>query len=174
VTTTRADDHPSWWGDAIRGAVAGGVATWFMDLVTTGVQASQSREDAARELAARPNGQGSTANLVDLLVDRFDLDLDPSTRATASQAVHYALGMAPGAAYGIVRSRLPAAGAWRGMLYGLALFALNDEWLNAALDLSGPPDAYPASSHVRGAVGHVALGIVTDAGLDVLGASRPG
>ena len=173
MTTTWTDDHPSWWTDAIRGAIAGGVATWFMDLVTTGVQASQSKQDAAREVAARPNGQSSTANLVDLLADRLNPDVDQSTRATASEVAHYVLGIAPGAAYGVLRSRLPAIGAWRGVLYGLSLFALNDEWMNAALDLSGPADAYPASSHVRGAVGHLALGIVTDAGLDVLGASRP-
>jgi len=173
MTTTWTDDRPSWWRDAVRGAIAGALATWFMDLVTTGVQASQSGQDAARELAARPNGQSSTANLVDLLVDRLDLDVDESTRSTAAQVAHYALGVAPGAAYGVLRSRLPAVGAWRGVLYGLAIFALNDEWMNAALDLSGPPDAYPASSHLRGAVGHLALGLVTDAGLDVLGASRP-
>ena len=173
MTTTGTDDRPSWWTDAVRGAIAGAVGTWFMDLVTTGVQASQSQQDAARELAARPKGQSPAPNLVDLVVDRLDLDVDASTRATAAQLAHYALGVAPGAAYGVLRSRLPAVGAWQGLLYGLALFAVNDEWLNAAFDLSGPPDAYPASSHARGAVGHLALGLVTDAGLDVLGASRP-
>lgn len=171
--TDWTNDHPSWWTDAIRGAIAGGIATWFMDVVTTGVQASQSRADAAREVAARPNGQSSTANLVDLVADRLDLDMDEATRSRVSEATHYLLGIAPGAAYGVARSRLPAVGAWRGLLYGLVLFAVNDEWLNAALDLAGPPDAYPASSHVRGLIGHLALGLVTDSGIDVLGGSSP-
>ncbi len=170
--TTWTDDRTTWWGDAIRGAIAGGVATWCMDLITTGVQASQSKADAAREAAARPNGQSSTANLVDLVAHRLDLDLDEATRSKASEVTHYLLGVAPGAAYGLLRPRLPAVGAWRGLLYGLVLFAMNDEWLNAALDLSGPPDAYPASSHVRGLIGHLALGLVTDSGIDVLGGSQ--
>ena len=65
-------------------------------------------------------------------------------------------------------NRLPMAGALNGLLYGALLFALNDEWANTALGLSGPPDAYPIDSHLRGLVGHLALGVTTDATLAVL------
>src|SRR5687768_15954175 len=50
---TRRTRSP-WWVDAARGAVAGAVATWVMDLATTGLFEAQSEEVTAREEAARP------------------------------------------------------------------------------------------------------------------------
>ncbi|HEU4672340.1 MAG TPA: DUF1440 domain-containing protein, partial [Candidatus Limnocylindrales bacterium] len=123
-----------------------------------------------REAAARPNGQSSTANLVDLATDRLGVELDESQRSTASTAAHWALGIVPGALYGALRHRVPGLGAANGLLFGALVFATNDEYLNAALGLSGPPDAYPASTHVRGLVGHLALGMTVDTVCDVLGA----
>jgi len=143
-----------------------------MDLVTTGVQASQSRADAAREAAARPNGQSSVGNLVAMATDELGIELDAKASDRVSDVVHYLLGVVPGAIYGVLRPRLPLVGAWRGAIYGLLLFGLNDEWANTALGLSGPPEAYPASSHIRGAIGHAELGLVTDAALDILGGGR--
>lgn len=159
----------SWMGDAIRGAIAGGIAVWLMDLVTTGVYEGQSETAKAREAEARPNGKGSVENLVDLLAGRLNLDLDAATRARLVPVVHYGLGIVPGALYGAARGRVPLVGAGRGLLYGIVLFAANDEWLNTALGLAGPPEAYPPESHLRGLIGHLALGAATDTGIDVLG-----
>lgn len=159
-------------GDLIRGAIAGGVATWVMDMVTTGMQQSQSAEDADREVAARPGGRSSVANLVQLGADSVQVELDEVQRSAAEQAVHYGLGVVPGAIYAVLRNRLPLVGAGRGALFGTLNYLVNDEYLGTKLGVSGPPDAYPASTHLRGLVGHVALGVATDAGIDVLGGSR--
>jgi hypothetical protein len=40
-----------------------------------------------------------------------------------------------------LRSRLPLVRAARGLVYGTALWAVNDEYLNSALGLSAPFDA---------------------------------
>jgi hypothetical protein len=159
----------SWVGDALRGAIAGGVAVWVMDLVTTGLLDQQSAETTRREQAARPNGKGSVENLVDLLAERWNLELDDDVRGRAAGAIHYGLGVVPGAIYGAARGRVPGVGVARGLGYGLALFAVNDEWANTALGLAGPPEDYPPETHLRGAVGHLVLGAVTDTGIDVLG-----
>lgn len=156
-------------GNAVRGAVAGGIAVWVMDQVTTGLAASQSKASAAAEKAAAPNGKSSVGNLVDRLVDHFDVELDTASRGRATQAVHYALGIVPGSLYGALRGRVPLVGTALGLGYGAALWAVNDEYANAALGLSGPIDAYPLDTHLRGVVGHLALGLVTDAGIDILG-----
>jgi hypothetical protein len=148
-----------------RGALAGAAGTWVMDAVTTRVQQAQCEADAAREKAARPNGKHSVENLVDRAAAQLGIRLDARTRPIALQATHYALGMGPGAVYALLRHRIPLLGSGRGVLYGLLLFAANDELMNTALGLAGPPDAYPASSHARGLIGHVALGVVTDAAL---------
>jgi hypothetical protein len=158
-----------WWVDAARGAVAGGVATWLMDLVTTGLLDAQPKRVTAREEAAQPNGKSSVGNLVDRIQASLGVRLGAARRRTVEQAIHYGLGVVPGAVYGVLRPRVPALGAARGLLFGLALFAVNDELLNTKLGLAGPISAYPAETHFRGLVGHAVLGATTDMGLALLG-----
>ena len=153
----------------LRGALAGTAATWLMDQVTAGIQQQQRPEDAEREAAARPNGKTPAANLVDALAGRLGLDLPESSRGLAEQVVHFGLGAGPGALYALLRDRLPGLGAGSGLLYGAVLFLVNDEYVNTALGLAGPPDAYPLSSHLRGLVGHLVLGVATDIGIEVTG-----
>ena len=160
----------SWRVDAVRGAIAGCLATWVMDLVTTGMYEAQAREVTEAEAAARPNGKSSVANLVDRAEAMLDVDVPSAHRDRLEQAVHYGLGVVPGAAYGVLRNRLPLVGAGRGLLFGLVLFAVNDEWLNTRLGLAGPISAYPPETHLRGLVGHAVLGATTDTALSVLGA----
>ena len=159
----------SWLGDALRGAIAGGAAVWVMDLVTTGMLQQQAGETTRREEAARPYGKGSVENLVDRVAERWNLELDDTAKGRAAHVVHYGLGIVPGAIYGAARGRVPGVGLARGLGYGIALFAASDEWANTALGLSGPPEDYPPETHLRGAVGHLVLGAVTDTGIDVLG-----
>jgi hypothetical protein len=155
--------------DGIRGAVAGAIAVWVMDLVTTGLLEQQSREVTEREEAARPNGKPALVNLVDRLEGDWELDLDQEQRDGLLTALHYGLGVVPGALYAILRDRLPLVGLARGALYGIVLFAVNDEYLNTKLGLAGAFEAYPIETHWRGLVGHVALGVTTDTAIDLLG-----
>ena len=156
----------------VRGAVAGALGTWLMDLVTTGLAASQSKASLQQEREASPNGKSSVENLIDRVEATTGIVLNPDQRSIATQAVHFGLGIVPGALYGALRDRVPFLGAGRGVLYGLILWAVNDEALNAKLGLSGPFDAYPLDTHWRGAVGHMALGGATDMGIDLLGGGR--
>jgi uncharacterized membrane protein YagU involved in acid resistance len=157
-------------GNMIRGAIAGTVATWVMDLVTTGMMAGQPESVTAREEAARPNGRSSVENLIDLLSERLGWTPDPDERERLAVVIHYGLGAVPGAGYALLRRRVPFLGAANGALYGLLLWLANDEYLATRLGIAGPPEAYPAETHVRGLVGHLALGVATDTTLDVLGA----
>lgn len=157
------EDHEnSLFVGAVRGAIAGFVATWLMDQVTTGLASSQSEADKRAEEAAMPDGRSSVGNLVARLEEATGTTLDRDRRDLASAAIHYALGVVPGALYGALGGRSSRIGTADGLLYGMALWALNDEFLNAKLGLSGPVDAYPMSTHTRGAVGHAVLGTTTD------------
>ncbi|MDP8904612.1 MAG: DUF1440 domain-containing protein [Chloroflexota bacterium] len=155
--------------DALRGAVAGGVAVWLMDQVTTGLLEQQRQQVTEREEAARPNGKSALENLLDRLERDYGLELDQEGRSAALQAIHYGLGVVPGALYAVLRRRLPLLGSARGVAYGVLLFAINDEYLNTRLALAGPFDAYPLETHWRGLVGHIVLGVATDTGIEVLG-----
>ena len=150
---------------AARGAVAGAIGTWVMDRVTTRIYDATSAEVKAQEEAAWPNGKPSVPNLVDLGSRLTGFRIDPEVRPAVEQATHYLLGIGPGVLYALLRNRIPLLGAGRGTVYGLLLFAVNDELLNTALGLAGPPDAYPAASHLRGLAGHVVLGVATDLAL---------
>jgi hypothetical protein len=155
--------------DALRGALAGAAATWLMDLVTTGIYEVQSPEATRAEEAGRPNGKGAVTNMVDRFETETGLTVPTARRPMVENAVHYALGVVPGAIYGVVRRWLPFSRAGRGLAFGLALFAVNDEYLNTKLGFAGPFDAYPPEAHVRGLAGHAVLGVATETGIQLLG-----
>jgi hypothetical protein len=156
-------------GDALRGAVAGAAATWAMDQMTTLLYMVQPREVTEQEEAARPNGKSSVTNLVDQVEAKTGLSVPKGRRALVEQLVHYGLGVFPGALYGIVRRLVPAARGRAGVLYGLTLFAANDEYLNTRLGLAAAPAAYPLETHFRGFAGHAVLGAATETGIQLLG-----
>ncbi|MBA2720899.1 MAG: hypothetical protein H0U52_16905 [Chloroflexi bacterium] len=145
-----------------------------MDLVTTGMAQGQTADVAAREKAAMPNGQSAIANLVDRIDQGLDLDLTKKAKANAAQVIHYGLGVGPGAAYALARRHSSKVRAGNGLLFGVALWLINDEYVNARLGLAGPWSAYPIQTHWRGLVGHAALGVVTDAATGALGSPSPG
>ncbi len=155
----------------LLGALAGAVGTWLMDLVTTGLLEGQSKESLRWEKEASPNGKSSVANLVDRIEGLAGVTLKGDQRSMATHAIHYGLGILPGALYGSLRNRLPLLRAGRGIVYGLILWAVNDEYLNARLGLAGGFGAYPLKTHWRGLVGHIGLGVATDTTIDVLGGS---
>ena len=155
--------------DALRGASAGAAATWVMDRVTTAMLDAQPPEVTAAERAAAPNGKSAVGNLVDRLSRTAGVELTPEQEALAGQAIHYALGVVPGALYGVLRRRAPLIGAGGGLVYGFLLWLIADEVVNSALGLSAPPDAYPPQTHLRGLVGHLVLGAVTNSGIEALG-----
>jgi hypothetical protein len=154
--------------DLTRGAIGGALGTYVMDLVTTALMERQPASVTAQEADARPNGKSSVENLVDLLEDASAQKIPKAQRPTVERAVHFGLGVVPGALYAVTR-RAPLGGSTRGIAFGLLLWALNDEFLNTRLGLAGPYDAYPPETHLRGLIGHVALGITTDMTIFVLG-----
>ena len=140
-----------------------------MDRVTTGLYEAQPPEVTKLEAAGRPNGKSSVANLVDRIESETGFTVPAPRRPTIENAIHYALGIVPGAIYGVVRRYLPIARVGRGLGFGVALFAINDEYLNARLGLAGPLEAYPPETHLRGLAGHAVLGVGTETGIQLLG-----
>lgn len=155
--------------DAIRGAIAGAAATWVMDQVTTLLYETQAPEVTSQEQAARPNGKSSVTNMVDRFEAETGVVVPAKQRPMVESLVHYALGAVPGALYAVVRKWLPFSRAGAGLAFGLALFALNDEYLNTALGFAGPPQDYPPETHFRGLAGHAVLGVTTETGIQLLG-----
>ena len=139
-----------------------------MDAVTWVLYRRESKRDLLREKRARAYGKDTAHALVQKVSEAAGSDAGAQQPNGADIAVHYALGMAPGALYAQRRRQYPWLRTGRGALYGFALFVLNDEIAARLLRIAGPHRAYPRQAHVRGLVGHVVLGMITEATLNAM------
>jgi hypothetical protein len=154
--------------DLVKGAIAGAVGVWALDKVTWWMWDHEDPAALEREREARPEGLDPAHVMANRAAQAIGRELTPRQPHPAGIGVHYGLGIMPGAVYGALRHRVPGIGAARGMLFGLGLFAMQDEGINPIIGTSGNPGEYPWQAHARGLVGHLVLGAVTDATLNVL------
>lgn len=155
-------------GEAVKGAIAGAIGVWALDQVTWAMWDRADPEKLRREEEARPGGLDPAHGMAGRVAEALGRELTPRQPHPAGLAVHYGLGVMPGAAYGVLRHSLPGITTGAGMLYGLALFLTQDEGLNPLLGTSGGPTEYPAEAHLRGLIGHLVLGAATHASLTLL------
>jgi uncharacterized membrane protein YagU involved in acid resistance len=121
-----------------------------------------------QEQQARVGGKDVAHVAAEKLAAAVGRKLTPEQPHPVGIAIHDALGILPGALYGVLRHRVAGLGAGRGPLYGVGLILVNDELLAPVLGLTAGPTAYPWQAHARGLVSHVVLGVVTDTVLDVI------
>jgi len=144
------------------GAAAGLVAVFLMDRLDYALQGAET--DAQREAAKAAAGgrESPPQGIATKIQNAVGADLSKSQHAWAGTAVHYALGIAPAAAYAALRPSAPWLGAGRGALFGAGLWLLLDEGVNTATGLSGDPRDYPWPEHARGLASHIVFGLVLD------------
>lgn len=153
---------------AVKGAVAGAVGVWLMALVCTAMYEQEDEAAKVREEAARVEGKDPASVAAGRLARAAGAPLTGASEGQVATGIHYALGVLPGAAYGVLRHHLGDSGTIRGLAYGLVLFPINDEAIGSALGLAAGPTEYPWQVHARGLTAHLVLGVATDAVLDVL------
>ena len=156
--------------DLITGALAGAAGVWVMDRVGWFMFLREGPVALRRETAARVDGLDVAHATAKQIAHVLGKRLSPEQPNAAGIAIHYALGMVPGALYAPLARRFPGARAGKGLAYGLALFLVNDEVMAPLIGVASGPTAYPWQAHARGLVSHLVLGIVTDASLVALGA----
>ncbi len=149
-------------GDMLRGAVAGAVGIWVLDRVDWWMFDREDPEARRRTEAVRPGGLDPAHVVANRVARALGTELSPRQPHPAGIAVHYLLGIVPGAVYGALRDRVPVVGAGRGLLWGLVLTAVEDEGLNTAAGLAARRRDYPWQAHARSVVAHLAYGLATD------------
>lgn len=154
--------------DLIKGALAGAIGTIALDAVTWFMWDREDPEALEQERQARPQGLDPAHYVASKAAHLVGIELTPKQPHPAGIATHVAVGVVPAALYGVLSKRAPQVRTGRGLLYGLALFLVQDELINSVAGFSGRPTQYPWQAHVRGLIGHLAYGAVTDATLDVL------
>lgn len=159
---------------ALIGAAAGAAAVWVMDRVDW---FNYRHEDAAarrRTQRVRPGGMDPAHVTADKIGRTVGCQPARREHNAAGVLTHYAIGVGPAIAYSLLRRDVPGLDAGRGAVFGLGLFAIQDEGLNAIAGLSARPRDYPWQAHSRGLVAHLVYGVVLDAVLRAAdGIARP-
>ena len=162
------DNSSSMLVDALIGAAAGAAAVWVMDRVDWFSFRHEDPEARRRTQAVRPDGAAPAQVLANNAAEALGYELKPKDNSAAGKAVHYSIGIMPGALYGAFRHTVPGLAAGRGSLFGLGLFLLQDEGLNTVAGLSAKPSEYPWQAHARGLVAHIVYGLVLDSALRLI------
>lgn len=152
-------------GDLVKGALAGAVATWVMGKATTWMYEHESRAVRKRENAAR-HGKSAYVVAAEKAADVSGVKLSNDEKKKAGSAIHWALGIAAGAAYGVARRRFPATASLKGLPFGAGFFVAIDEVMNPALGLTPGPTVFPWQTHARGLGGHMVFGMVSEVVLE--------
>lgn len=159
--------------ELIKGAIAGAVSVWAMDRVTWYMYRNEDRKAFMQEKKAQVHGKYVSQVSVDKVIDATGAELSDKQYQYAYKGVHYFLGIAPGMLYGVLRHKVKGLDAGRGALFGLGLFVVMDEIVAPLAGLASGPAAYPWQAHARGLAGHLTVGVVTDATLNLLDKALP-
>lgn len=163
---------------ALMGAAAGAVGTWALDRADWRMWKHESQDARLQTNSVRPFGEPPAHVFVKKAEQTLGLNPTPEQHEIAGVAVHYGIGITPAIVYSIVRDKLPGEGPVRGLLYGLSLFLLQDEAVNAATGLAAKPQKYPWQAHARGLLSHLVYGLATEMVLNLMDRSvrarRPG
>ena len=162
---TRAPEN-SMLADAVKGALAGVAATWVMGKATSYLYQQESKAVREEEKETR-GGQTAYGTAAEKAADIAGQELSDEQRKTYGSSIHWALGAGAGAAYGVLRPRVPGADRANGLLFGAAFWALIDEGANTALGLTPGPTAFPWQTHARGLAGHLVFGLAADTALRI-------
>lgn len=146
----------------IKGAIGGAVSVWMMDRVTWYMYRNEDPKAHKKEKKAQIDGKYVAHVAAAKIVDAFGLNLSPKQQHHLGTGVHYFLGVAPGALYGVFKHRVKGLDAGRGLLYGFGLFLVMDELIAPLAGLASGPAAYPWQAHARGLAGHLTVGATTD------------
>ena len=153
--------------DALAGMLAGAVATWLMGKVTTALYERESKEARQREDAAR-GGKTAYGVAAEKVARLAHTQLSDKQRSRYGKEIHWALGIAAGGIYGVMRPRMSAVSLGHGLLFGTTFFLLMDEIVTPALGLTPGPTAFPWQTHARGLAGHLVFGTVVDTALGTM------
>jgi putative membrane protein len=135
----------------VKGLVAGLVA---------GIVATAAKSVAEKFYPPRIHGEPEPPEV--LAEELAGHSLDKSTKAVASEAIHWGFGAAAGAAYGALAEYYPAATAKEGASFGLVLMTLTHETALPAMGLSAPVEEQRPREHTSEAATHLVYGLVAE------------
>ena len=143
--------------DIAVGLLAGLVATRAYGLAQAALARLMPEDVREREERLRPEPTARVA--ARKVAEGLGYHLDDRQLGVATAAVHHGLGLAWGPVYGLLRRHGGMRPLAAGLLTGAALSLVVDEALVPTLGLSPPNRAFPAATHLRGFLNHLAYGV---------------
>lgn len=140
----------------VAGVIAGAVASFAMDRFQAVVSPlMQSDDGSASEPATEKAADAIATHVTGQAVEDADKPL-------AGQAVHYALGIALGAAYGVAAEFRPGVATGYGTAFGLGTATLLDEAAVPAVGLGDAPWNAGAAGNIYAYASHLVFGAVSE------------
>lgn len=136
------------------GLIAGAVAAFAMDrfqALVSPLLPSSGDSEPATEKAADSVAQRAVGH-----------DLPDEDKPLAGQAIHYALGIGLGVAYGVVAEFRPSVTAGYGSAFGVATATLLDEAVVPAVGLGAAPWDAGVAGNLFSYASHLVFGGVTE------------
>lgn len=106
------------------------------------------------------------------IADIAGITLSDDERKNAGARIHWALGIAAGAAYGAIKRDEANITPLRGLGFGTMFWAIMDETITPVLGLTPGPKAFPFETHARGLAGRLVFGASVDAALSLINRTR--
>ena len=142
---------------ALAGLIAGAASSFAMDRFQAAVTAlsppgdNGDKQEPATQKAADGIARALTGD-----------ELPPAEKPLAGQAMHYALGIGLGVAYGIAAEFRPSVTAGFGTAFGACTATLLDEGAVPALGLGQAPWKAGLASNLYGYASHLVFGTTTE------------
>ena len=145
--------------DLAVGLLAGLLATKVTGIVEEALARPMPEDVKEHEERLRPEPTSRVA--ARKAAEALGYRLDGRRLELATTAVHYGLGLSWGPVYGLLRRHGGMRPLSAGFTTGAAMSLVMDVALVPALGLSPPNRAFPAVTHVRGFLNHLAYGAAT-------------
>jgi hypothetical protein len=143
--------------------VAGGLLASFLMEQFQAAWSAVSESIQPSKKRAGGKSEPTTVKAADLISEKVTGHKVPADyRPIAGQAVHYGMGAASAAAYGVLAEVTPIVTIGEGAAFGTGVWLLADELAVPAAGLSKSPKEFPLTTHIYALASHLVYGWITE------------
>jgi uncharacterized membrane protein YagU involved in acid resistance len=152
--------------DIMKGLLAGVAGGLLASFLMEQFQAAWSAASEAIQPSKKQGGRKSepatvkAANAISEKITGHEVPAD--YKPIAGEAVHYGMGAASAAAYGVLAEVTPIVTIGNGAGFGTGVWLLADELAVPAAGLSKSPKEFPLTTHIYAFTSHLVYGWITE------------
>ena len=147
----------------LKGIVAGAVGGLAAAFVMTQYQALTAKISETSKKPSKKEEEPANVKAAQMVSENiFNRKLKKAEKEPAGEAMHYLMGGVSGAIYGATAELTGATTFAAGLPFGSAVWAIADDVIIPALNLSKPPSEYPLATHAYALSSHWVYGLVTE------------